>query len=77
MGREMNRVVSLMVFVAVVTVTAYPPLATLMEQGVLGAFRYLAADSFYYLSVAEHSANLPFFSFDGSCCSEVIVSRCP
>lgn len=62
---ERNRVISLLVFVAVVAVTAYPPLATLAEQGVLGAFRYLAADSFYYLSVAEHSADLPFFTFDG------------
>lgn len=45
--------------------TAYPPLLTLWDEGVAGAFRYLASDAFYYLTVAERSAGARFYTFDG------------
>jgi hypothetical protein len=54
------------VFVAVALVTAYPPFMSMLDEGLLGAFRYFAADSFYYLSVADHSVGAPFFTFDGT-----------
>ncbi|MAJ61462.1 MAG: hypothetical protein CBC48_16860 [bacterium TMED88] len=44
---------------------AYPPLASLSREGIQGAFRFFAADTFYYLSVADHSSATPFFTFDG------------
>jgi hypothetical protein len=54
------------VFAVVLAATAYPPAMALHREGVLGAFRYFASDAFYYLSVANHSAGRPFFSFDGT-----------
>ena len=54
------------VFAVVFAATAYPPAMALHREGVLGAFRYFASDAFYYLSIARHSAGLPFFSFDGT-----------
>jgi hypothetical protein len=53
------------VFSSVVALTAFPPVSALVEDGLLGAFRYLSADSFYYLAVADHSTGAPFFTFDG------------
>ncbi|MDG2049819.1 MAG: hypothetical protein P8M78_06630 [Myxococcota bacterium] len=44
---------------------AYPPLASIYREGIQGAFRFFAADTFYYLSVADHSSAAPFFTFDG------------
>ncbi|MCH2185931.1 hypothetical protein MK280_08665, partial [Myxococcota bacterium] len=44
---------------------AYPPLVSLYREGLQGAFRFFAADTFYYLSVADHSLAAPFFTFDG------------
>jgi hypothetical protein len=45
--------------------TVYAPALTLAEQGVAGAFRYFAADAFYYLAVADHSVGAAFYTFDG------------
>lgn len=55
----------LLVFASVVGLTAYPPIAALWTNGMEGAFHYLAADSFYYLSIANRSLDAPFFTFDG------------
>jgi len=44
---------------------AYPPLATLAEHGLSGAFRYLDGDAFYYLTVAKRSAGAAFYTYDG------------
>jgi len=57
---------SIWVFAVVVAITAYPPVMSLVHEGLLGAFRYFAADSFYYLSVADRSVGAPFFTFDGT-----------
>jgi len=52
-------------FLTVLAVVAYPPAIALWEQDTLGAFSYFAPDSFYYLSIADHSKDLAYFSFDG------------
>jgi hypothetical protein len=56
---------SVAVFFIVAALVAYPPLIALVDHGTLGAFRYLAPDSFYYLAIADHSTNAGFFTFDG------------
>ena len=53
------------IFVVVAFLVAYPPLVSLIDHGTLGAFRYLAPDSFYYLAIADHSTNAGFYTFDG------------
>ena len=44
---------------------AWPPLVSLLQEGVQGAFKYFANDSFYYLAIAQKSASLDYFTFDG------------
>ena len=61
-----QRWTAIWVFVAVALITAYPPVMSMLQEGLLGAFRYFAADSFYYLSVADRSVGAPFFTFDGT-----------
>ncbi len=57
---------SLLVFAGAVGLTAYPPVAVLLEMGLEGAFRFLAPDSLYYLAIANASVDSPFFTFDGT-----------
>ena len=45
--------------------TAYPPLYTFLKNGLRGAFAFVHADAFLYLTIARHS-RLGFFSFDGT-----------
>ena len=61
-----QRWTAIWVFVAVALITAYPPVMSMLQEGLLGAFRYFAADSFYYLSVADRSVGSSFFTFDGT-----------
>lgn len=56
---------ALLVFAGAVALTAYPPVAALLYMGIKGAFGYLAPDSLYYLAIANHSLDSPFFTFDG------------
>ncbi|MBW2695549.1 MAG: hypothetical protein JRE70_03690 [Deltaproteobacteria bacterium] len=56
----------LLVGLLVAILTAYPPIASLWQQGTLGAFKYLAPDAFYYLAIADHSQGVAAFTFDGS-----------
>lgn len=65
-GSDASRWRAPFVFVVALLATSYPPLAILAKQGVAGAFRYFAADAFYYLAVADRSMAAPFFTFDGS-----------
>ncbi|MCA9513240.1 MAG: hypothetical protein KC560_21190, partial [Myxococcales bacterium] len=44
---------------------AYPPLLVYARADLAGAFRMLAADSFYYLAIADRSRAFPGFTFDG------------
>ncbi len=44
----------------------FPPVFALLKAPDVAPFKYFADDAFYYLSVARNSANVPFFSFDGS-----------
>jgi hypothetical protein len=44
----------------------YPALAAVFQRRISGIFSFFAADAFYYLKVATVSANLKFYSFDGS-----------
>lgn len=53
-------------FVAAVALVCYPALASPWADGVGTAFRYLADDAFYYLAIADHSADAPHFTFDGT-----------
>lgn len=64
-GAGMRRTRGVLLFTATAALTAYPPLRALLEHGSLGAFRYLADDSFYYLTVAARSVGKGFFTFDG------------
>ena len=50
---------------AAAIVTAYAPIVVYTKQGLRGAFRFYAADGFYYLAVANRSKNVPGFSYDG------------
>jgi hypothetical protein len=52
-------------FVVAFLATLYPPLMTLRDDAVAGAFRYFASDAFYYLAVAQRSVGQPFYTFDG------------
>ncbi len=53
-------------FGLVAGLTAYPALLSWLTQGKNAAFKYFAADAFYYLGVADRSANTGFYTFDGS-----------
>ncbi|MBW2385095.1 MAG: hypothetical protein JRG92_15795 [Deltaproteobacteria bacterium] len=64
-GRRAQLVTGLVLFSAVVLLVVYPPALALIQHGTLGAFKFFAPDSFYYLSIAERSQGLAFFSFDG------------
>ncbi len=63
--RAATRWTPLCLFAAVVALTAYPPAMSIHLEGVLGAFRYFAADTFYYLAVAVRSGDAAFYTFDG------------
>jgi len=63
--RGASRMSAILVFATAAALTAYPPIAALVRDGLLGAFRYFAADSFYYLSIAAHSTSAEFYTFDG------------
>jgi hypothetical protein len=53
-------------FCAAFALVAYAPLLSVHYEGLLAAFKYLAADAFYYLAVADHTARAAFFTFDGT-----------
>lgn len=55
-----------LLFLLVAALCAHPPLFGLAREGGAALFRYLADDSFYYLTIAQRSADHGFFSFDGS-----------
>jgi len=61
-----GRLAPWLVVATVLAATAYPPAMSLHREGMQGAFRYFAADTFYYLSVADRSAEQGFFTFDGT-----------
>ena len=44
---------------------AWPPLVVLLEEGVQGAFKFFASDSFYYLAIAQQSSSIENLTFDG------------
>lgn len=54
-----------MVGLAVFVGTVYAPLWSLVQLGVEAPFRYLAADAFYYLAIANNSLGRAFFTYDG------------
>ncbi|MEO6046800.1 MAG: hypothetical protein ABIQ57_04950 [Candidatus Kapaibacterium sp.] len=56
---------STLLVIAILIATGYPALIVLDQQGLTGAFRFFAADTFYYLSVADHSIGTPFYTADG------------
>lgn len=49
----------------VVVFAAWPPGVSLLEEGVQGAFKYFASDSFYYLAIADQSSVAGYYTFDG------------
>ena len=57
--------VGLLLAVVVLVLAAWPPLAALFEEGMGGAFKYLASDSFYYLAIADRSSSAGYYTFDG------------
>jgi hypothetical protein len=54
-----------LVFLATVALVCYAPLRVLSAEGLLGAFRFLSGDAWYYLAIARRSRGAPFFTFDG------------
>ncbi|MDD5367451.1 MAG: hypothetical protein PHQ40_00335 [Anaerolineaceae bacterium] len=50
----------------VVSCLGFAPVLILLRNGLFGIFQYFTSDTYYYLSVARHSANLKFMTFDGS-----------
>lgn len=63
-ARLRNNVESIIVFLVVFFMVAYAPFLSLITQGIKAPFNYFAADAFYYLSVADHSVNTSFYTFD-------------
>ena len=57
--------VALLLMATVFFFAAWPPLMALFEEGIQGAFKYFASDSFYYLAIAKQSTAVDYFSFDG------------
>ena len=57
--------VALLLIAVVLGFAAWPPLMALTQEGIQGAFKYFASDSFYYLTIAKQSTSVEFFSFDG------------
>ncbi|MDJ0849918.1 MAG: hypothetical protein QNK04_16235 [Myxococcota bacterium] len=57
---------SALVFLAAASLVLYAPLLSWLQEDLLAAFRYFAADAFYYMTVAERSAEAGFYTFDGS-----------
>lgn len=49
----------------IVFLTVYPPVVSLLQQDIVAPFTYFAADAFSYLTVANHSVNSPFYTYDG------------
>lgn len=64
-GAVGRRFTPMLVFLATLAATLYPPLVSYRGQGLGAAFKFFAWDTFYYLAVAEHSVGKPFFTFDG------------
>ena len=56
---------TLLLVCASFVLVAWPPLAALMEDGVQGAFKFFANDSFYYLAIAQKSTSIGGLTFDG------------
>jgi len=45
--------------------TLYAPVLVFSRENILAAFTFFTSDTYYYLAVARHSVNAPFFTFDG------------
>jgi hypothetical protein len=58
------RIRSLFVFALVFLFSIYPPIIAFLQQPAHAPFSYFAGDSFYYLAIADHSGNQPFYTFD-------------
>lgn len=55
----------LLLVLVVAGFAAWPPAVALFEEGVQGAFKYFASDSFYYLAIADQSSVAGYYTFDG------------
>jgi hypothetical protein len=55
---------SLILFSVVFILTIYAPVQSLRQHGIRAPFSYMAGDAFYYLAVADHSVDKPFYTFD-------------
>ena len=63
--RSRTTVVTLILLSSVFFFVAWPPLTVLLEDGIRGAFKFFASDSFYYLAIAQQSSSIGNLSFDG------------
>ena len=53
-----------LVLVFIIFFIVYPPLLSIQQMGIEGPIRYFAHDAFYYLVVANNSADSPFYTYD-------------
>lgn len=58
--------VSIILLILVMLFMVYPPLLLYYEEGIKAAFSYFAADTFYYLAIANRSMDKTFYTFDGN-----------
>jgi hypothetical protein len=52
--------------ILVAAAALYPPIVSFLDQGMRAVFAYFAADSFYYLTIAQNAVDGPVSSFDGA-----------
>ena len=64
-GKRLIQGSNLFVFILIFGAVIYPPALFLLQRKEKAAFQYFAADTFYYLSVARHSVQASFYTFDG------------
>jgi hypothetical protein len=62
----MNRYTKICLTFLILLMVAYPPLLLTKKSDIAAAFQYFAADTFYYLAVADNSVDMPYFTFDGT-----------
>lgn len=53
-----------LLFLSVLALCLYAPIASWRAEGLTAAFKYFAVDAFYYLGVAQRSVGAPFFTND-------------
>jgi len=62
----MKRYKTICLTILILLIVAYPPLLLIKKRDIAAAFQYFAADTFYYLAVADNSVDMPYLTFDGT-----------